>query len=281
MEKAKMDSATSKKTSPKRTTVPRMRTRDEIESKLQGGFESELFGAALANLGALGNPLRFNDFAYAARELLRVVLARLAPDSEVRQCVWYSNETGDPAKISRTERVRYAIQGGLACDYVSRILNIDLRPTYDALRDVVSNLSKHTHIEKETFDIPSVEVDRYVEDVLSALMRLLDVIDETRGALISNLREHIDQAAVDSALAETIQEIDELATHHYIDEVYTAEVSVIGIDSRNVFFEATGTVSCELQWGSNSDLRNGDGALLAEAFPRGVPLYLHAIEYRR
>lgn len=53
---------------------------------------------------------------------------------------------------------------------------------------------------------------------------------------------------------------------HSIEEVYTDKVHITG-DSQFVRFEARGTVSCELQWGSNSDIRRGGGATLETSFP--------------
>jgi hypothetical protein len=36
----------------------------------------------------------------------------------------------------------------------------------------------------------------------------------------------------------------------------------VKIDAHFVWYRATGSISVELQWGSNSDLRRGDGATL-------------------
>jgi len=46
---------------------------------LQAGFEQELYASAFQNLANLNNKLRFNNFAYAIRELIRHILNRLAP----------------------------------------------------------------------------------------------------------------------------------------------------------------------------------------------------------
>lgn len=59
----------------------------EIEKRLSGDFEHDLFDAALYNLNDVHNKLRFNNFAYSLRELTRHILARLAPDLI---CIKYS-----------------------------------------------------------------------------------------------------------------------------------------------------------------------------------------------
>lgn len=241
--------------------------RAEIETRLNEGFEKELFQAALANLEDASNPLRFNNFAYAMRELVRHILARLAPDEEVLKCSWYKNETDKKDGISRRQRVYYAVQGGLSDQYVQNELDIDVLAVHSSLRDAVDNLSKHTHIEEKTFNITDGQVQTYVAEVLAAVVGLFVTIEDNLKALVTALWDRLDESTIDAALRETILAIDELATHHTIEEVYTDKVHIVGIDSYFVRFEAHGTVSCELQWGSNSDLRRGDGAVLPQSFP--------------
>ena len=238
-----------------------------IEKQLEGGFEEALFSAALENLEDRGNPLRFNNFAYAMRELVRHVMARLAPDNEVRACSWYKEETDRLNGISRRQRVYYAVQGGLSDEYVADELGLEVGQIHRRLRDSIDNLSKHTHIEEATFNLSDAEVDRFVNQTLAAVTDLFQTISECRTALVEAFNEKLDASVVSAAISETILSIDELATHHCIDAVYTEQVHISQIDANFIHFSAEGTVECELQWGSNSDLRRGDGATLEQAFP--------------
>ena len=247
--------------------------RNEIESRLADGFERRLFQAALNNLADHANPLRFNNFAYATRELIRHVLSRHAPDDEVRACSWYADETGKDDGISRRQRVFYAVQGGLTDEYVASILGLDVPAVHKTLRDALDNLSKHTHIEEATFAIGEQVVDQFVDDSLTAVVEFFRAIETNRNSLISALWEQIDKSVIDAALYRTILSIDELASHHSIEEVYTDKVSIVGIDSCFIRFEAKGTIACELQWGSNGDLRRGDGAVMDQSFPFSCELW--------
>lgn len=238
-----------------------------IEKQLEGDFEKALFSAALGNLEDRDNPLRFNNFAYAMRELVRHVMARLAPDDEVRACDWYKEETGRPNGISRRQRVYYAVQGGLADEYVTDELDLDVGEIHRQLRDSIDNLSKHTHIEEATFNLGDEEVEGFVNETLAAVIDLFQTISACRTTLVEAFMEHLDASVVHAAISETILSIDELATHHSIDAVYTDQVHIRQIDAHFIYFVAEGTVECELRWGSNSDLRRGDGATLNEAFP--------------
>ncbi len=82
--------------------------------------------------------------------------------------------------------------------------------------------------------------------------------------------ETLDEEAVDTLMSETIGEIDELASHHSIEEVYTEDTQVLSIGARYVRYQASGTVSVVLQYGSNSDVRRGDGAEMSTSFPFAV-----------
>lgn len=230
-------------------------------------FERRLFDAALANQADAANPLRFNNFAYAVRELTRHVLSRLAPDEKVRNCRWYKEETGKPLRVSRRQRTVYAVQGGLDDRYVEDDLGLDVHSIHARLRDAIDNLSKYTHVEESTFAIPSVDVDRMTDEMLTALSDLFQVIDKCKHEVAQALEQHVNTEVVDHVLAETVQAIDELATHHSIDEVYTNQVKVEAIDDQFIHIIAHGKIKCELQWGSNSDLMRGDGAVLPQSFP--------------
>jgi hypothetical protein len=238
-----------------------------IECNLKDGFEKQLFEAALANLRDIKNPLRFNNFAYATRELVRHVLARFAPDKEVLKCSWYKNEMDIENGITRRQRVRYAVQGGLPDEYVRDVLDIDILEMQKLLKDAVSKMSKYTHIQEKTFNIKDTQVESLVEEVLSAISNLFETIRGKHETITAALWTQIDESTIDSALSETILSIDELSSHHSIEEVYTSNVRIAAIDSSSIRFEAEGTISCELQWGSNSDVRRGEGAVASHSFP--------------
>ena len=240
---------------------------EKIKNRLPEGFERKLFLAAIGNLEDKANPLRFNNFAYATRELTRHVLKRLAPDQNVMGCNWYIEETGKEKGVSRRQRLYYAVQGGLSDDFVQNQLNIDVLNIHKALRDAINKLSKHTHIEEATFNTGKTQVDKMVEETIAAIYEIFNTMDDCRNSLVSALWEYIDSSLIDTALSETITSIDKLATHHSIEEIYTDKVYISEIDTNFVYFMAEGSIGCELQWGSNSDLRRGDGATVEESFP--------------
>ena len=190
-----------------------------IERKLGSDFERSLFHAALANFQNCKGPLRFNNFAYAFRELVRHVLRRLAPDERVLKCSWYRNETEQEDKVTRRQRVYYAVHGGLAPKFVSEELGLDVDEFFRRLRDILDRLSEHTHIEPHAFGISDNRAWLYMEETLESLSALFALIDGARNALVQALWGYIDQSTFETMIESTFDEVDILATHHNMEDV--------------------------------------------------------------
>ncbi len=239
----------------------------EIEKELCEGFERSLFVAAQKNLADKSNPLRLNNYSYAIRELTRHVLHRLAPDEYVINCPWYKNETDKEKGITRKQRAYYAVQGGLENSYVKNILGLEVEDIHSRLVRAINSLSKFTHIEPKVFDLPESDIDALVNETSESVYGFLATINDCRKMIIDSLWEHIDSSVIYETLRDTVLAIDELASHHFIDEVYTDTVEIYEINHESIKFRVYGSIGCELQWGSNSDLKRGDGAILPQSFP--------------
>jgi Predicted pPIWI-associating nuclease len=62
-------------------------------------------------------------------------------------------------------------------------------------------------------------------------------------------------------------EVDDLASHWSLDEVYVDQTSVKVIGPNSITYRAEGSIDVTLQWGSNSDVRRGDGIEMGQSFP--------------
>lgn len=229
-------------------------------------FELDLYEAAVRNLTDEENKLRFNNFAYAIRELSRHILHRLAPDSEVLQCGWYKNVTNRADGISRVQRAIYATQGGLLDDYVRNTLHLDPNAAHKALQTAIDGLSRYTHIELDVFDLAPEEVERLAQETTEAIAGLADAIKACRNNVIDGLEDAIQEGAIQEVVGDSLPSVDELATHFSLEDVYVDSSVITDITHDTIHFLVTGSISVILQWGSNSDLRNGDGAELAQDF---------------
>jgi|GEM_PF-235909 len=228
-------------------------------------FRITLEGAASV-LRDAANPLRLNLFSTAIRMLFEHVMGTLAPDADVEACPWYTPVEGQDRPV-RAQRIRYWLQGGLEDGWVKDELRLEAEPLRGRLLKAFNKLSKHVHGRVQTLVRDAQEQETEAAATVGAVEELLHAFHDCRITLIEPLIEELDEAAIDDLLSETIQSIDELATHHTIEEIYTAHTDVALIGPDFVRYRASGSVSVTLQWGSNSDMRRGDGAELDESFP--------------
>jgi hypothetical protein len=242
----------------------------ELRSKLIDDFSGLVLTGALKVVADPSNPIRLNLFAAAMRELFGHTLHALAPDANVTKCEWFKLEphTNGP---TRRQRTKYATQGGLSDDYIEEI-GVDVEHLHDAAIKAVEEMSKYTHVRPGTIVTEPHEITVFVAGAMHALLGLFASFDECRSRVLDALSEEIDGEAVNALITETIQSVDELATHHSVEEVYVEQTRVIALTHETIYFKATGTLAVELQWGSNSDLRRGDGATLDDSFPFEVTM---------
>jgi hypothetical protein len=244
-----------------------MKILDALRAQLKTDFQRDLLDAAVMSIQAKENPLRLNNFSTAVRELVRVVFDDLAPDDEIKQCSWYVPDITSKTGVTRGHRVSFVIHGGIDPRLAKDELHIDVAAERSQLTKVVNTLSKFTHVTPKTFNTPHADVDRYVDDAYNALYRVLMAANEARQTLVDAIQEQVKEEVVQAAIRETVMSIDEIATHHCIDEIDLDVIEVVRIGAKNIDFVAYGSIGVELQWGSNSDVRNDMGAIMNDSFP--------------
>lgn len=240
----------------------------EIGKRLQNGFEHDLLDASLQNLVDKCNRLRFNNFAYSLRELTRHILERLAPNDNVLNTAWFSpHDPEEPKKITRKQRMKYAIQGGLPDDYVKNTLKIDVDIIGKKVGDSIDLLSKYTHINPESFYIEVEKIEELFGKVMDAVILLFQTIEESRALLTQKLEENVNKTVISNLFYETLNSIDCLATHYSIEDFTVDDITLLDIDDTTVYFKATGEVNVKLQYGSDCDLKRDNGMTLNGDFP--------------
>ncbi|CCD90971.1 conserved hypothetical protein [Bradyrhizobium sp. ORS 375] len=212
------------------------------------------------------NPLRLNFFSTAMRILFEHMMDALAPVEQVVQADWFVSEREGNVP-TRAQRILFAVQGGLSSDFVKDTLGIEIAPIRQRLIKAVDNLSKHVHGREDTIIERRDEQDAAASRTIEALGNFIDTYRECRTTILDAIKDELDNATVDALVNNAILEVDELATHHSIEEVYVEMTSVRSIGAHFITYRATGTIAVGLQWGSNSDVRRGDGAEVDQSFP--------------
>lgn len=237
---------------------------ERLHSYLVTDFEHAFLNEIFSAFSKPG-PLRLNHFSTGLRELIRNVLERMAPDVEVRDCCW--SKINDTDRPTRADRMKYSIQGGLSDWYVANELGITVSDVIDELKNKVNDLSKYTHVNEETFGLPDEDVCSVARECLEATLSFFERVKQTREDLIDNLGQSVDKHLVDHLMSETIESVDELSSHHWVEGIDSEEVIVTGIYSKHIKLDVTGSIECCLQWGSSSDVKNDMGAVGNETFP--------------
>lgn len=239
---------------------------EKLEPLVSGDFQKELLKACLKNLGDESNKLRFNNFAYSIRELSRHFLTTLAPDDEITRCDWYKNTTNEVGKMSRRERIKYSIQGGLSDDYLeNEFFNIDnfTKPVLNS----IDMLNKYTHVSEETFGLANNEVVQLSKQIVNTFDQLVVGIKSCKEQIVRQLDANVDETIVEHTLFESIDEIDIISTHYNVEEMEYSMIKVEDIKSRFIIIGVSGMLKVRQQFGSNGDLDKGDGLELYNSYP--------------
>lgn len=236
-------------------------------------FEKKLLRACFDNLEST-NSLNFNNFAYGLRELFRNVFHRLAPDESVRACKWYKPDSTAKEGITRLHRAKYMVQGGLSDNFVASKLGIDVNEALKELPQLFKTLSNYTHINPHTFELTKLDVKTLSEQCLETSTTFIEIIRQCRDQVLESLSSAIDEHLLSNALSETVIELDELATHHLIDEIEVDSSEIIEIESDGLNIKVEGSVGVELQYGSGSDVRNDIGDVMSVSFPFTAELHV-------
>ena len=239
----------------------------DLRAQLKTDFQRQLFDGAIMSVQATGNPLRLNNFSTAIRELVRDIFDHLAPNEEIKHCSWYVPDATSATGVTRAHRVSYVIHGGIEPAYAQEELCIDVEGERARLTKAVNTLSKFTHVTQKTFNTPESEVEKYAAEACTALYKVLMAANDARKALVVAIRDQVEDEVVRAVISETVMAVDEIASHHCVDEVELDEIEVVSIGAKEIEFMAHGSIGVELQWGSNSDIQNDMGATMGETFP--------------
>lgn len=250
-----------------------------IKEHLLDGFEKDFFEEAIKNLD-IHSRLRLSNFSYAIRELIREVLSRMSPDEKVRSTGWYIPHDKDcPEKIIRAQQMMYAIHGGINPAYVAESLSIDTENIIKDLTQKINKLSKYTHVtEKVFYEEDKKKSSEVITDELSTFLEFLTAIYNCKERVVEQLHDRLCEHVIDEFLSSSIDNIDELSTHHYVEDISIENVIVSQINEKHIEIEVEGSINVELQYGSSADLRNDNGVVLNESFAFESYIFIDAYQ---
>jgi hypothetical protein len=194
------------------------------------------------------------------------VLHTLAPDDEVRACVWFKQDKNTPT-VTRRQRATYTLQAGLPAAFVKKDLHIDVKAYADPLIEAMERLNKATHVRADTLLTSGKAVREMFEDVLLGIEELMDGAEDSRRDVEHALAEVLHNAVLENLISEAIQELDELSTHTAVDYHMLNSIEVEEMTAKEITYRLTGDVYVELQYGSNSDVADDIGFRTSDSYP--------------
>lgn len=230
---------------------------EQIKPALPNDFCRLALDQALATAQVAG-PLRGNFFAVAMREVISMTLHAYAPDAAVMATPDFEL-VEDQLRPTQAQRLAYWARAGLDPAFVAERLHVDLEDPVKAAKTALTELNKRVHLRENTQVGEEAHVVELVGSSLEALAAVIETAEITRSAVIEALAEEINDEALNTFVLDTIEAVDEIASHYSVEGVWVDHTAVHQLSPDRLRFDVEGSISVGLQWGSNSDVRRGDG----------------------
>jgi hypothetical protein len=213
------------------------------------------------------NPMRFHHSGADLRELLREYLEEVAPDKEILRCSWFEPNRDVKPGVTRRHRCQFAVYRYLDPEIFHASLIEKVETIADDFMSVTDRLNKLAHVTKTTINPEEIEAHRLFNEALSLLARFDAAIGEAHAHLKDGLESTLilDLSVLFSS--DFFNELDQLSTHTRPQDADSIVVTVVQISAERIEFTGTGSVNCDLQYGSDGDCSRGDGAEWSASFP--------------
>lgn len=213
------------------------------------------------------NPLRFSSTATGLRELLRELFASTSPDQNIKACSWFTPDLTSQTGVTRRHRTLFAVYSYLDPQHfpTNFVSAIDILATQ--IGKQVGELSAFTHITKASLATPEQTAIDSFDSTLGLFLRLFEAIDSARGHLRDALLIELQERLSEIFTSDFFDELDILSSHTRPQDAEDIEVEIDNIGEDTITFFGTGSVLCNLQYGSDGDCRRGDGLEFSDSYP--------------
>ncbi|EIO5812459.1 hypothetical protein LQW70_003898 [Escherichia coli] len=242
---------------------------NDFMSHLETDFEKELFTACLRNYASHGNPLRFHNFAFSIRELIKHIIEKKSPNDKLLQASWYKREH-EHYEISRRQRLKYCSQAKISDAYLGEEFLEESNERIDEMLKLYFFLNKYTHITEKYMHPSPQEFFLKAKQILQSATEILNGIHICRDELIRTLEDKIRNAVIDTAVSSMPENLVTIANHAYVDYTEVEEFGITSIDDEYINIYASGTVYVTQEYGSRND-----GVSLEESYPFTLHMASH------
>ena len=146
-------------------------------------------------------------------------------------------------------------------------LHVDLTEVSKNLRKSINDLSKYTHVEPETFDVDETTIVDVSYNIMEDTLRFFMTVTEAQIEVMKAVDACINEEMASQFFIETKDELDILASHYEVLGYLFTELTQLDKDDETITMKADGVVQVRLQYGSDGDMRRGDGYETVVKFP--------------
>jgi len=222
---------------------------------------------ALESYRDSSNPARFVNTGNLLRELLREFLEILAPDEEVRKAPWFKPDETSKNGVTRRHRIDYAVFGNLAKDKFPKSFAVQAEDIASALLKDIGRLSSLTHVTEEVLEKTYTETAPLFAEVMQRFLLLVSAIETSKMLIEQDIAAEIRSHLDDIFTSDFFDELDCLSSHTRPQGASDVEVNELTFDESWIEFSGTGSVDCDLQYGSDGDVGRGDGVEGSGSYP--------------
>ena len=217
-------------------------------------FDQNILRSAYSYVNNLHDPLRCNSFALVIRELIRIAIARIAPDEKVKKTSWFKgDEKEGKIVVTRAERYRFAVSGYLSDELITKHPQFNTKSEVDGLIVAIKALNKYAHISEETYSRDDKDVQNFKNEIENAVIDYAESLELTQKR-IQNRVWDLTQIELWHKIANNFpDELDCLSTRSIIEEVVIEEMPEMQLDHPRPILTGSGFAEVELNYGSRSD----------------------------
>jgi hypothetical protein len=224
----------------------------EFQEHLETDFEHALLYASLRNYCSHGNPLRFNNFAYAIRELINHVLKRLAPDDRVKASPWFTKNKNN-ATITRKQQAKYIAQKHISDDLLDEGVLESLDSAIGWFNKNYASLNDYTHISESSFDSNPKEFFERAKLLFQLCNTIFDDFDDLEHLITESIIEKVQDEVNEVTRNNIPDELDILSAQTIVDWCNVDETELLSLDETYIYLLVRGTVEITRQYGRGED----------------------------
>lgn len=241
----------------------------EFREHLETDFEYELLHASLRNYCSHGNPLRFNNFAFAIRELINHVLKRLAPDDRVMASPWFTRNKNN-ATVTRRQQAKYIAQKHIPDQLLDDIALENLDDGIKWFNKNYALLNDYTHISEHSFNSNPKQFFEHAKLLIQLCNKIFDTFDELERVITESIIEEVQDNVTTVTINNTPDELNLLSSQTAVNWCNVDTIELLHLDENYIYILVRGTVEITRQYS------DGDGYFAQEdSYP-----YKYAVSIR-